>query len=82
MNIQLIEGEFKTSDALDLVTQMIHIKIKYHENKISKSEIEEDIKARERKIKMLQKELFEIRESFSDPTKGVSIKANIIINLK
>ncbi len=63
MHIQLIEGEFKSNEALDLITQMIHIKIKFHENKIDKSEFEEDIKAREGKIKRLQKELFEIKKN-------------------
>jgi len=80
MKIQLIEGEFKSSDALELITQMIHIKIKFHESKIGKSEFEEDIKAREGKIKRLQKELFELRNAINSGSKGV--KLNAIINIE
>ncbi|MFZ1847395.1 MAG: hypothetical protein WAU12_10835, partial [Saprospiraceae bacterium] len=61
MNIQILDGEFKSNEAIELNTQMIHIKIKYHENKISVSQLEEDIKARETKIKRLQKDLYEFR---------------------
>jgi len=79
MIIQLIEGEFKSSDALDLITQMIHIKIKFHENKIGKSELEEDVKAREGKIRRLQKDLFELRNTVGSSSKGV--KLNAVINI-
>lgn len=80
MNIQLIEGEFKSNDALELITQMIHIKIRFHENKISKSETEEDIKERESKIKSLQKNLFELRNNIGATSKGVKINAIIHID--
>jgi len=80
MNIQLIEGEFKASDALDLITQMIHVKIKFHENKINNSETEEDIKSREAKIKRLQKELYELKNSIGSSSKGVKI--NAVLNIE
>ncbi len=80
MNIQLIEGEFKSSDAFDLINQMIQVKIKFHENKITKSELEEDIKAREAKIKRLQRDLFELRNNISSKTGG--IKLNVKINIE
>ena len=80
MNIQLIEGEFKSNDALDLITQMIHVKIKYHESKINNSEIEEDIKARETKIKRLQKELFEFRNQIDSKDKKIKINGILTIN--
>jgi len=80
MQIQLIEGEFKSSDALDLITQMIHIKIRFHENKISKGETEEDSKAKESKIIKLQKDLFEVRNNINSATK--KIKLNAIINIE
>ena len=44
MNIQLIKGEFSSNDAIELIAQMIHIKIKYHENKINNLSNEEDLK--------------------------------------
>ncbi len=79
MYIQLIEGEFKSNDALDLITQMIQVKIKFHENKISKSEIEEDIKAREAKIKRLQKNLFELRNDIGSNLNAVKLDGVIKI---
>lgn len=79
MNIQLIEGRFELNDSLDLITQMIHIKIRFHENKISTSENEEDVKAREIKIKRLQKNLFELRKILGSPSNGVKLNATINI---
>ncbi len=80
MNIQLIHGEFNSKDALELITQLIHTKIKYHENKINTNSNEEDIKRRESKIRHLQKELFDVRTSFGSKLKSVKIDASIKID--
>lgn len=79
MDIQLLEGDFKCNEALDLITQMIHLKIKFHENKINKSENEEDVKAREAKIKKLQKCLYEFRNNVGVGSNMVKINAIITI---
>jgi hypothetical protein len=60
-NIQLFDGSFEPKEVLDLLTQIIQVKIRYHEGKISSLSNEEDIKMRENRIKLLQKELFETR---------------------
>lgn len=62
MNIQLIQGNFSAKDTLEIITKMIHVKIKFHENKISSNSNEEDMKIRETKIKQLQKDLYDIRD--------------------
>jgi len=80
MQIQLIQGEFSSMEAFELITQMVHIKIKYHENKIAKNSSEEDIKYRESKIKRLQKELFELRNSVEK--NGGNIKLEGIITVE
>jgi peptidoglycan hydrolase CwlO-like protein len=80
MDIQLIQGEFNPKDALELLTQMIHIKIKYHENKIVNNSTEEDIKSRESKIKKLQKELYELRENINSKNKSYLIEGTIKID--
>ena len=80
MNIQLIEGNFSAKDAIDIITQMIHIKIKFHESKISSNSNEEDIKMRENKIKQLQKDLFEARKYIEQKDKAINIKAEIEIS--
>lgn len=79
MNIQLIQGEFSAQDTLDLLTQMIHVKIKYHEKKIAANTSEEDIKARESKIKRLQKELFEFKNCIHANVKSLKIDGLITI---
>ena len=78
MNIQLIEGQFNKKEALDLITQMIHVKIKYHENKINNNSSEEDVKYRETKIKNLQKELFELKYYLDNNGNSVQLEANVV----
>jgi cob(I)alamin adenosyltransferase len=62
MKFQLIQGNFSANDAIDILTHMFEIKIKYHENKIDKDMPEEDVKMREKKIKQLQNDLEEVRK--------------------
>lgn len=65
MNIQLIQGQFPGSEALEIITKMVHVKIKFHEDKINSQSGEEDIKMREKRIKQLQKELYEVRNKIN-----------------
>jgi hypothetical protein len=78
MNIQLIEGQFTNKEALELITQMIHIKIKFHENKINNNSNEEDVKYRETKIKNLQKELFELKYYLDNNGNSVKLEAKVV----
>ena len=80
MNIQLIKGQFDPDDAIGIITQMIHVKIKYHENKINRDSSEEDIKFRENKIKRLQKDLFDIKRAIDSNGTQVAIESTIEIN--
>ena len=80
MNIQLIKGQFDPDDAIGIITQMIHVKIKYHENKINRDSSEEDIKFRENKIKRLQKDLFDIKRAIDSNGIQVAIESTIEIN--
>lgn len=82
MNIQLLHGVFNSYEALDLITKMIHVKIKYHEDKISPDCSEEDIKYRESKIKGLQKELYELRNSLKENRENLKLEAIIRIENK
>ncbi len=79
MNMQLIQGQFSTKDAIDLITQMIQVKIKFHENKITVNSNEEDIKLSESKIKGLQKDLFEMRKLIESTGKTIAIQSTISI---
>lgn len=80
MKIELIQGEFNSSDTLELLSQMIQIKIKYHENKILSNSSEEDIKWRESKIKRLQNKLQEIRNYVKSNDKHLILEG--IIHMK
>lgn len=79
MNIQLIQGEFSSNEALELIVKMISVKIKYHEDKINSLSTEEDVITREAKIKRLQKELFELRKTIHSKTKTIKVEAQIKI---
>ncbi|MCP1385738.1 hypothetical protein GVN20_18695 [Runella sp. CRIBMP] len=62
MNIPLLKGNFTQSEALDILTQLVHVKIKFHESKIEKSDNEEDIKMRENRIKNLLQDFYEAKQ--------------------
>ncbi len=79
MKLTLIDGVFSAQDAAELISQMFSVKIKFHEQKISQSTSEEDIKFRENKIKNLQKELHEFREVMKGKVDAVSIQS--LVNL-
>lgn len=79
MKIQLIEGNFDAKDALDILTKMIHIKIKFQEDKINESSSEEDINMRETRIKRLQKSLFEIRQHIESQNGKITIQSSVTL---
>jgi hypothetical protein len=79
MNIQLIQGVFTPVDTLELLSQMVQVKIKYQESKIAATGNEEDIKYRESKIKHLQNELFELRNQLT--LNGNRLKIDATINI-
>jgi len=62
MHVSLINGNFSSLDALDLITQLIQVKIKFHERKIENTANEEDIKMREHRIKGLLNQLDEVKK--------------------
>ncbi len=78
MKVQLINGQFTKSEALQIITKMIDVKIKYQESCILKETDEEDLKSRERKIKFLQKELFEARNFLENQTE-IFIESEIVL---
>lgn len=79
MYIELINGRFSSEEAINIITRMINVKIKYHEKKVSNSTMEEDIKMRELRIIELQKQLYKIRDMIGDK-REVEIHANLGIN--
>ena len=80
MNIQLIKGQFSAAEATELMTQLIHVKIKFHESKISKSISEEDAKYRESRIKELQRDLYEFKKYISREGSEIDLYAQLDVN--
>ncbi|MFN7846560.1 MAG: hypothetical protein ACK5P4_04995 [Bacteroidota bacterium] len=77
MDLHLFQGEFTAQDTLDLIVQLINVKIKYHENKILKNNNEEDTKYRESRIKLLQSELAELKSKIALNDKNLKVSAII-----
>lgn len=80
MTIHLIHGRFTPQEAIDIITKMVHVKIKFHEDKITASSNEEDVKMREKRIKQLQKELYELRVLINTKKQAVTIEGPVEIN--
>lgn len=80
MTIQLIKGDFTPAEALDLLTQLTAVKIKFHERKIAASDSEEDIKMRERRIRQLQQSVHEARQAILATGKACSLASEVVIN--
>ncbi|HOZ80309.1 MAG TPA: hypothetical protein PLY34_20100 [Ferruginibacter sp.] len=80
MNLQLIKGSFKSSEALDLLSQLVNVKIKFHESKIENSQNEEDIKMRENRIKQLQQEFYETKQAILTKDKTCELESGITIS--
>jgi hypothetical protein len=77
MDLHLFQGEFTAQDTLDLIVQLINVKIKYHENKILKNNNEEDTKYRESRIKLLQLELAALKSKIAYNDKNLKVSAII-----
>ncbi len=79
MQLTIFDGNFNSKEALDILTQMIHIKIRYHENKIQHLDHEEDIKMREKRIRQLQKDLYDIRKYIENGKTKIHLEGTIVI---
>ncbi|MEN9336436.1 MAG: hypothetical protein RLZZ500_1423 [Bacteroidota bacterium] len=81
MEIQLIQGQFSSVEALELLREMVDVKIKFHERKIANSASEEDIKFREKRIKDLQAEWKQIQIQVQQREIPVSLKAMVHVSV-
>ena len=77
-NLKLIQGKFSANDAVDIITQMVQVKIKFHENKITNTSNEEDSKLEEKRIKELQNELQSLRTNIL--SRGELVELSSVIN--
>lgn len=76
---QLLKGSFTKEEAVNILTKMVDVKIKYHEDKIHHTSNEEDIKMRETRIKQLQKDLYEARIHIEKQNARIELNSEIIL---
>lgn len=82
MKLQLINGHFSPQDALDILTKLTQVKVGYHELQIKASDNEEDVKAREKRIKTLQHNLQQARQTIAESgQRRISLQADITITI-
>jgi hypothetical protein len=77
MKFELINGSFSKEDTINLLTKLIDVKIKYHEDQIRFLENEEDIKMKEKRIKQLQKNLYETRKQLEQKKGKIQVLGEI-----
>lgn len=81
MTISLLKGSFLAKDLENIISEMIQVKIKYHEEKIKTTDEEETIKMRENRIIKLQNNLKEVRAFIkSNPEAIINADAEIEIS--
>jgi hypothetical protein len=82
MKLPLIDGNFSQRDAEAIISNMIQLKIKFHERKIEEDSLqEEDIKMREKRIIELQNNLKQFNELIKkNSTTRLHIFAEAIID--
>ena len=81
MKMQLINGQFNASEAIDLLSQMTQVKIKFLENKILNSHNEEDIKSKESKIIRLQNAMSDLKQHILKGKPDLKIVAEVEVQL-
>jgi hypothetical protein len=80
MIITPISRQFESQEGITLLTQIIDMKIKFHESKIQDDATEEDIKYRESKIIQLQRTRNEITNREKFPREQLNIVADTTIS--
>ncbi len=81
MKLELLKGSFNKTEAIEILTRLVAIKIQFHEGKITNSDREEDIKMRENRIKELQKEINEVRRKIQEgSTEQLQLSGAILVS--
>jgi hypothetical protein len=81
MKITLVDGTYESQEAIDLMTYLVHAKIKFHESKIRDLD-EMDVKMREKSIKQLQQDLYQFRELVAKGRQEVELHAELNVELR
>jgi hypothetical protein len=79
MDFQLMNGGFTKSEAIEMVSQMVAVKINFHRSKIAITDNEEDIKMREMRIKGLQERLDLFRSQLREMGDFIHLEGKITV---
>jgi hypothetical protein len=79
MNLKILDGVFSKQEAIDILTEMVRLKIRFHERRIETSSQIEDISHREARIRELQHELQEARERILAGDTSVTLGGSVNI---
>lgn len=77
MNFKLINGIFTRSEAYEILSRMIEVKLSFQESKLAELTDEEEIKARKQRIETLRHDLEELETKFEQSEEMVSISATV-----
>ena len=77
IQMKLADGIFYSGDAASIIRGMIDVKVKFHEDKISRRSNMEEIKMREQRIKELQR----IQSKIQDWLKAHGEQTNLELTL-
>ena len=77
IRVNLANGVFYSGDAASIIRGMIEVKVKFHEDKISRLSNMEEIKMREQRIKELQR----IQSKIQDWLKAHGEQTNLELTL-
>ena len=78
--IQLLNGRFNKMEAIAILAEMVAVKINFHETKIRETDNEEDIKMRENRIKIIQKEFNALRQKLLNGEDLVEVNSSVFVN--
>lgn len=80
MKISLLKGSFSPKEIEKIVTELIQVKIKFHEEKIQSSDEEETMKMRENRIIKLQNDLKDVRDFIANSDSFINVDAEIVLS--
>ncbi len=80
LQLSLLEGVFSRQEALDLLSQLVEVKIRFHEGQMKNLTEVEDLKMREKRIQALQSELNSLREELVQSGQHVALSSKVFIS--
>ncbi len=79
MQLTLIDGSFSAAEAKELLTRLVQVKLRFHEERIATGSTEEDVSMREKRISRLQHELSVLRTQLDPDAGAVELQAVVEI---